>query len=167
MSDLGNVPDGQDSGGSDDCPVAPVAWRRRGFLEIFIQSSLGALLISAVSCVLVYLHPASKSGSAGDSSVDAGAEDDLPVGQATVVQYKTGPVMVIRTADRLVALSATCTHLGCIVGWDEDRGQLVCPCHAAIFDLDGNVVAGPPPKPLPQVPVSVKDGHVMVGGGAA
>jgi cytochrome b6-f complex iron-sulfur subunit len=46
------------------------------------------------------------------------------------------------------ALSATCTHLGCNVAFDEEMKRFACPCHGGYYDTTGRVVAGPPPAPL-------------------
>lgn len=53
------------------------------------------------------------------------------------------------------ALSATCSHLGCRVRWEESARQYHCPCHGGKYDRDGNVVSGPPPAPLTRLPVRV------------
>jgi cytochrome b6-f complex iron-sulfur subunit len=60
------------------------------------------------------------------------------------------------------ALSAVCTHLGCLVNWEPDARQIVCPCHAARFDLNGNVVGGPAPKPLQQIKASIVNGNIEI-----
>ena len=53
------------------------------------------------------------------------------------------------------ALSATCTHLGCQVRWDQDTHRFRCPCHGGVFDAQGQVVEGPPPRPLDRVDARV------------
>ncbi len=53
------------------------------------------------------------------------------------------------------ALSATCTHLGCRVSWNEQAKHFQCPCHGGVYDRDGRVVSGPPPAPLARVNVRV------------
>ncbi|MBK7180951.1 MAG: Rieske (2Fe-2S) protein [Chloroflexi bacterium] len=58
------------------------------------------------------------------------------------------------------ALDGTCTHLGCIVQWHQDETKYACPCHAGYFSQDGQVVSGPPPEPLHQLPVKVENGIV-------
>src|SRR5438093_9076369 len=57
-------------------------------------------------------------------------------------------VFLIRTHDKVTALSSTCTHLGCHVAWDSEAALLKCPCHGGRFDRHGAVKSGPPPAPL-------------------
>lgn len=60
------------------------------------------------------------------------------------------------------ALSATCTHLGCQVRWDAPATCFRCPCHGGVFDARGQVVEGPPPRPLDRVETRVEAGTVLV-----
>jgi len=60
------------------------------------------------------------------------------------------------------ALSAVCTHMRCILNYDRERRGLVCPCHDGRFDLSGNVISGPPPRPLPLYEVMTRAGEVFV-----
>ena len=53
------------------------------------------------------------------------------------------------------ALSATCTHLGCRVAWNQTADRFECPCHKGAYDRAGRVVSGPPPAPLPPVAARV------------
>jgi cytochrome b6-f complex iron-sulfur subunit len=71
-------------------------------------------------------------------------------------------VIVVRTPQGFRAYSAICTHLGCIVAWNEQRRQIDCPCHAGVFDISGRVVSGPPPRPLPENGVMVVNDEVLV-----
>lgn len=64
-----------------------------------------------------------------------------------------------------VAMSNVCTHLGCRVRWNTDQGQFFCPCHNAVFDKNGNVVAGPPPRPLDRFEINVEDDQLFILGG--
>jgi len=65
-------------------------------------------------------------------------------------------------ATRVLALSAVCTHVRCILGYEPARRTLICPCHDGRFDLSGNVLSGPPPRPLPGYPASVRAGEIFV-----
>jgi cytochrome b6-f complex iron-sulfur subunit len=58
--------------------------------------------------------------------------------------------------------SSLCTHLGCHVQWDSVQGNFLCPCHMGRFDGTGQVIAGPPPMPLPSFPVRVAGEDVYV-----
>ncbi|MBT4643668.1 MAG: ubiquinol-cytochrome c reductase iron-sulfur subunit [Deltaproteobacteria bacterium] len=72
-------------------------------------------------------------------------------------------VYIKRTSeDTFVAISATCSHLGCIVTWDEDEKQFKCPCHNGVYDLEGKVVSGPPPAPLRRHKTRIEDGTLLV-----
>jgi cytochrome b6-f complex iron-sulfur subunit len=88
---------------------------------------------------------------------------DLPVGAARQISYEGKPALVQRTADGITALSMVCTHLGCLVQWQEARQQFYCPCHDGRFDRGGDVLSGPPPLPLERLPVKVLADRVVVG----
>lgn len=62
--------------------------------------------------------------------------------------------------DQFVAFSVNCTHLGCPVRWLADAEIFMCPCHGGVFYRDGRVAAGPPPRPLYQYQVRIRDGQV-------
>jgi cytochrome b6-f complex iron-sulfur subunit len=72
-------------------------------------------------------------------------------------------VVVQPSAGKFIALTAVCTHLGCIVKWEADKGDFLCPCHAGRYASDGQVTAGPPPKPLESYPVTVAGDQVVIG----
>ncbi len=71
--------------------------------------------------------------------------------------------IVIRTgASTYVALSDICTHSGCTVSYYSNQNQIVCPCHGGTFDINGNVVSGPPPSALAKYNVSVNGNTLTV-----
>lgn len=55
------------------------------------------------------------------------------------------------------AMSATCTHLGCRVRWDQHAERFKCPCHGGQYDAKGRVVSGPPPRPLARLAARIND----------
>jgi menaquinol-cytochrome c reductase iron-sulfur subunit len=61
-----------------------------------------------------------------------------------------------------VVFSRACTHLNCLVRWNGSKSQFFCPCHGGVFDKDGKVIAGPPPRPLEKLPVKVENGLLYV-----
>jgi Rieske Fe-S protein len=127
-----------------DTPVT-----RRDYLRILVTVSAG--LAAGAAGVAVGLFRRHGSGTAAPAKV----ADRLEPGQAVAFRYP-GPddrALAIRLPDgRLVSYSAVCTHLACAVLWRSEHGQLECPCHDGVFDpATGEVVAGPPPRPLPEV----------------
>ena len=78
-----------------------------------------------------------------------GAFDDLAPGQAAVQHVGLGQVAGYRDEDgKLHAVSAVCTHLGCIVTWNGAEKSWDCPCHGSRFDTEGKVLHGPALKDL-------------------
>ncbi len=72
-------------------------------------------------------------------------------------------VMLMEKADgELMAIGTTCTHLGCSVFFRPEEGAFECPCHDGWFDAEGTPTSGPPDRPLPRYPVTVRDGKVFV-----
>jgi Rieske Fe-S protein len=81
------------------------------------------------------------------------------------VQFGRYPAIIINTDQGLRAYSAVCTHFACIVKWNPELYEIVCPCHEGYFDpYDGSVISGPPPTPLESLPVNIVDGQIYVGG---
>ena len=64
--------------------------------------------------------------------------------------------------NRFIALSRTCTHLGCALGWDESQQKFVCPCHGSTFDRAGVVLKAPALRPLDYYPVRIEDGNIRI-----
>lgn len=63
----------------------------------------------------------------------------------------------------LTVLSPICPHLGCSPQWVDDRKRFICPCHHSIYELNGNRVSGPAPRPMDSLPVKVgKDGDISI-----
>ena len=77
--------------------------------------------------------------------------------------FQRGRFYLARLADGgFLALSRTCTHLGCTVPWNAAEGRFVCPCHASSFDIHGEVSSPPAPRPLDFFQVRIENGIVKV-----
>jgi Rieske Fe-S protein len=130
---------------------------RRSFLNWFLGTSTGALLMSIVYPVVRFLSPPSVP-EAATHQVEAGPVNDPELlGRGfKIVRFGAEPVILVRSGDgRLRAFTATCTHLECIVEFRSDLQVLWCNCHNGQFDLTGRNVAGPPPRPLTEFKVHV------------
>jgi menaquinol-cytochrome c reductase iron-sulfur subunit len=72
-------------------------------------------------------------------------------------------VWAVRQPDgKITVFSPLCTHLGCGYRWDTDDLTFKCPCHGSIFNINGNVLAGPAPRPLDRLPVKVEGGRLFI-----
>jgi cytochrome b6-f complex iron-sulfur subunit len=134
---------------------------RRTFLDWLLTGGLVAWGIAFVAPVLSYVWPAQRRGPSVQT-VSAGKTTDFTDWQAKIIAVGGRPVIVVRTPQGYRAFSAICTHLGCIVAWNEQKRQIECPCHAGMFDINGRVISGPPPRPLAESDVVVVNGEVLV-----
>jgi len=71
-------------------------------------------------------------------------------------------VYVKVTGDDILALSATCAHLGCNVNYDEQTGGFKCPCHSGAYDSTGKNISGPPPRPRDRLVAKIEDGKLKI-----
>jgi|GEM_PF-111346 len=76
------------------------------------------------------------------------------------------PTNIEATDQGIVAYSAICMHLGCPVAWENKEQLYLCPCHSGQYDPKAGckVVGGPPPRPLPQLPIKVEGNQIVVTG---
>ena len=122
---------------------------RRDYLRILVTVSGG--LLAGAAAVGAGVFRRHGTGSAPARKV----ADQLAPGEAVAFRYpgEDDRALAVRLADgRLVGYSAVCTHLACAVLWRAEDSALECPCHDGVFDpATGEVVAGPPPRPLPKV----------------
>jgi len=81
----------------------------------------------------------------------------------SVTAFRTGKFYLVRLQDGgFLALHRKCTHLGCTVPWIADEQRFACPCHASAFDIRGDVLSLPAPRPLDLLAVRIENGVVKV-----
>ena len=135
------------------------SFTRRHFLELI---GLGAVGVAAAGSAVLggeYLSP--NAVREPPTRFKAGNPDDYTPGSVTL--NKEQNVFIVRGKEgNFYALSAVCTHLGCIANWKSEEGAIACPCHGSRFDRDGNVVAGPAPRPLPRFAMALDDHGALV-----
>jgi cytochrome b6-f complex iron-sulfur subunit len=96
-----------------------------------------------------------------ESIITAGSIEGFT--RETVTAIPSGQFYLACLADgSFLALSRTCTHLGCSVPWDEEKKKFVCPCHGSTFNMTGEVLTAPAPRPLDIYPVRIENGIVKV-----
>ena len=152
---------------------------RRNFLAI-ATGAIGAVIgvVMAIPAVAYVIGPALQRRTQ-ENWVRLGPTSKVELGTPTLfktnVESQTGWIMTeeevsvyVLTDDgrEYLALSNVCTHLGCRVRWITDQGQYFCPCHNATFDELGQVISGPPPRPLNRYETKVEDDqlYILLGG---
>ncbi len=132
---------------------------RRHFLELVGTGSILVTVAGGVVLTVQYLSP--NVLLEPPLKFTAGTVEDYPDDSVTlIVDQKT--YMVRAKEGYFYSMSAVCTHLGCITAWDSAAGLIKCPCHGSQYDRQGNVVAGPAPRPLPHFALALNDQKQLV-----
>jgi cytochrome b6-f complex iron-sulfur subunit len=135
--------------------------QRRKFLYTLL-GGMGALLGAASAWpVFRFLSPLASAGGGVQVTIP---RSEVAQGKAHFFQFRGKPAVILQPSPgKFVALSAVCTHLGCIVAWQENAGEFQCPCHGGRFSPEGQVLGGPPPKPLESFAVELAGDQLKVG----
>ncbi|HEX2036759.1 MAG TPA: ubiquinol-cytochrome c reductase iron-sulfur subunit [Chloroflexota bacterium] len=149
--------------------AGPLTPTRRQLLGWSGWATLAVCGLQALVAFLVYFWPR-RLGTFG-TVVRAGSPNDYQVGD--VRYFVDGRFYLVRLQEGFLALLQKCPHLGCTVPWRPDLtwttedGQVVtgifeCPCHGSTYLRDGQVVKGPAPRSMDQMPVRLEDGILLV-----
>lgn len=136
---------------------------RRSFLNKLWIVLGGLAFIEVVALVLAFFQPRKTGSKEGDSAgiIEAGAVDRFSVNSVTA--FVRGKFYLARLEDGgFLALSRKCTHLGCTVPWSSKEMKFMCPCHASVYDIRGEVVSAPAPRPLDLHHVFIENNIVKV-----
>ncbi len=135
--------------------------QRRSFLKL-LASLLGLTALGAfVYPLFRFLLPVESEARISTVKVP---KVEVPIGGFKDVMIGTTPAIIINAKDKgFLAFSKVCSHLGCLVKYYPDRQIFICPCHAGAFDLQGNVISGPPPRPLPKYSIRVEGNNLVIG----
>jgi menaquinol-cytochrome c reductase iron-sulfur subunit len=148
---------------------------RRDFLGL-LTFGLGGLISLAIGIPAIsYIISPARRRIEETNFIPLGAADRVTAGEPTLfrtkITRKSGWITeetelsfyVLTDNNReFSALSNICTHLGCRVRWVPDEQKFFCPCHNGVFDKNGAVVSGPPPRPLNQYEVKEENGQLFV-----
>jgi len=147
---------------AQDNPASP---KRREFLDYLLGTSIGATLLAIFYPIVKFMIPPLVVESA-ENSVVAGSVKDLAVNTGKIFKFGTKPGILVRTASgELKAFSAICTHLDCIVQYRPDTKQIWCACHNGQYNMSGQNVGGPPPRPLEEFVVNTRGDEIVVSKG--
>jgi cytochrome b6-f complex iron-sulfur subunit len=141
----------------------PVDSSRRSFLNKLWIVLGGLALVEVVALVLAFFQPRKPRAKEGDSGaiIEAGSVENFSLNSVTA--FVRGKFFLARLEDGgFLALSRKCTHLGCTVPWSSKEMKFVCPCHASVYDIRGEVVSAPAPRPLDLHHVFIENNIVKV-----
>lgn len=115
---------------------------------------LGAIAAGEAAFLGLRYFGSRKSDSIFGSVIDAGRPSDYPPG--TITAFPQARFYLIRFEDGgFLAVYTRCTHLACLVSWEEDEKRFTCPCHGSQFDEMGNVLNTPALRPLARFPLAI------------
>jgi Rieske Fe-S protein len=151
---------------------------RRDFIKlttITVGGAIGAVI--GIPGIIYLVDPALETGGK-EVWIPLGPLENFEIGKPALVTFvrskvngweKTsnshGVFIVRKSETEVVVFSNVCTHLACRVNWNEEKRAFVCPCHDATFSLDGEVLGGPPPRPLDRyegAALKIEDGVVSI-----
>ena len=127
---------------------------RRAFLSVVLVGSLGLLATRLFSMGATFLRPRIESGMFG-GIFHLGSVADLPAPGDPPVNHPAGRFYLVNTDRGVLALDKVCTHLDCLVAWDDQAAHFVCPCHGSRFAVDGAYLSGPAERSLDRFSVAL------------
>jgi Rieske Fe-S protein len=151
---------------------------RRNFIKataVTIGSLIGAVI--GIPCVAYLLSPAVKPGTdaSREATIALGLLENYPIDVPTRFDFTQtkvngwertatnyGLYVVRQNEGRVRVFSDVCTHLGCRVTWHSDQKHYISPCHVGHFDILGNVISSPPPRPLDEFVTKIEGGELFV-----
>jgi len=135
---------------------------RRRFLDVLLGGGVIAWLGTVMYPLYSYLKPP-PTREPQATSVKVGKLSEIPPNSAKIFKFGTKPGILVHTEQgELRAFQGTCTHLDCTVQYKADWKLIWCACHNGRYNLDGINISGPPPRPLTEYKVHVKDDEIHV-----
>lgn len=149
---------------------------RRKFLSYVVTGSASLIALALAAPLIGYfLSPAGKRSQ--NPTIPITRTNRIPVGVPSFVRFEKrvpdawvvsteseGVWVVTKDGKSFTLFDPHCTHLRCPFYWDEQNGVFMCPCHDGKFDIDGNVLAGPPPRPLDRWQFTIQNGEIETSG---
>ncbi len=151
---------------------------RRDFMKITIGAIGGLIGLGFGIPAIAYVVAPALAKSQAQNWIQLGAVSKIELGKPTLfkvnITRQTGWIdnkeelsIYVLTEDGrdFAAMSNVCTHLGCRIRWIADQNQFFCPCHNGVYDKQGSVLSGPPPRPLDRYQTKVENDQLFILGG--
>ena len=148
---------------------------RRSFVKI-VTASLGSMMAAIVGLpVIQYFISPALGKTTSDDWISLGSVDNFPFDIPTLFNFAItkvngwersslsyGAFVLRKEGQDPIVFSDVCTHLSCRVNWNEEKSEFYCPCHAAFFSINGEVVSGPPPRPLDRYEIRLDGDQLFI-----
>jgi nitrite reductase/ring-hydroxylating ferredoxin subunit len=130
--------------------------------DAFVKLGVGSLCVACSGAAVFGYEFLSPNVLYEPSPVaNAGKPDRYPLGSVT--QDLQSGLYIVHASEGIYAMSAVCTHLGCLTAWKPELGIVACPCHGSKFTRDGTRIEGPAPRPLVWLKAWISDeGDLLV-----
>ena len=135
--------------------------QRRTFLEKAV-TGVGVLLGLSVLYPITQFVVPPKQVKVSENEKIVASIDELPPNSAIIKAFAGDRVFILNFNGELKAMSAVCTHLGCLVQWKADESVVFCACHGARYTTTGEIISGPQPTPLKKYGVRVEDEQIVL-----
>ncbi|HLO03705.1 MAG TPA: Rieske 2Fe-2S domain-containing protein [Symbiobacteriaceae bacterium] len=162
MADNAKMPAGAAVPPTADAPVGQDGVTRRQMLRGSMFATIGAFFGTVAGGAGGMFWPIKLSGFGGVVNVPTPLSE-IKVGD--VVKVREGKFYLTRSEEGFNALYWKCVHLGCTVPFDEAQHKFACPCHGSVYDINGQNVAGPAPRPLDQMEIQITGDKISVNTG--
>jgi menaquinol-cytochrome c reductase iron-sulfur subunit len=149
---------------------------RREFLKYVVIGGASAVA-AAIATPLIGYFLSPTWGKRQRPTTAVTRTDQIPVGVPTFIRFEErlpdawvvttqseGVWVVTKDGNNFTLFDPHCTHLRCPFYWDNQNGIFACPCHGGKFDIDGKVLAGPPPRPLDRWQFTIENGEIVTSG---
>ncbi|RPJ37433.1 MAG: ubiquinol-cytochrome c reductase iron-sulfur subunit [Planctomycetaceae bacterium] len=143
----------------DSCVGGSSQSSRRGFFHACFAMMAGIAGLVVAFPIFSFMRLPKRINTAKSIEVPLA---DLKEDQAVFFEREGVQIVVIYTNQEPKAFDAGCTHLGCLVSWDQNQHVFHCPCHGAIFDDQGTAVKGPVNMPLKKVKFEIAKGVLVI-----
>jgi len=147
---------------NNDSTAIATSPRRNFFSKMWaLLGTLAFIEFGWLTGSILYARKDTSDKELGDNFITVGeVESFLPDSVTPVPQ---GQFYLSRLKDgSFLALSRTCTHLGCALPWDADEHKFICPCHGSTFDIEGEVLTPPATRGLNSYPLYIENGIIRV-----
>jgi menaquinol-cytochrome c reductase iron-sulfur subunit len=156
-------------------PAETAVYTRRSWhlAAIYALGAVMGLALAIPTILYLFIPPRQRRRSqwidAGDvtqltpgSPVEMSFQESRIDGWRVITEKKTAWV-VKEANNQIVAFGPQCTHLGCAYHWDDASKKFMCPCHSSFFSIEGQVLAGPAPRPLDRYATRIENNRLQIG----